>query len=164
MHIFRSHIAVLPLTATARSFLSCGLLHQPFNPSHSFIEVHQAILLVSTRSPRLSNNTLQFIDLSLRTTVCTELQIPVLAYISNAFPKSLFLWNDKTYPLLSQLSSSLVLAVSQQFDDTTFIRGETSDFLDDVTDELGALGEVAFCAGGTGLALESGCFLHGKIC
>ena len=69
--------------------------------------------------------------------------------------------NANTYSLLSQLSSPLVLAIPQQFDDTTFIGCETGDFFDNVTDELGAFGEVAFGAGGAGFALESGCFLRG---
>lgn len=48
-----------------------------------------------------------------------------------------------TYPLLGELTSTLVLSVSQKFDNTTLIGGETGDLLDDLPDESSALGEVA---------------------
>jgi hypothetical protein len=52
-----------------------------------------------------------------------------------------------TYSLLRQLSRPLVLAVSNQLNDSPLIRCKPSDFLDDLTDERGALGEVAFSTG-----------------
>jgi hypothetical protein len=70
----------------------------------------------------------------------------------------------QTYPLLGQLSRSLVLAVPQQFDDSSFIGCETSDFFDDFTDEGCALGQVALGAGDAWLALNEGCFLVEKSC
>ncbi len=70
--------------------------------------------------------------------------------------------NGLTYPLLSQLSRSLVLAVSQQFDNTSLIWCETGDFLDDFTDEGCALGEVTFSAGDAWLALDEFRFLSDR--
>ena len=67
--------------------------------------------------------------------------------------------NGETYPLLGQLSRSLVLAVPQQFDNTPFVWCKTGDFLDDFTDEGCALGEVALGAGDAWLALDEGGFL-----
>jgi hypothetical protein len=65
----------------------------------------------------------------------------------------------KTYSLLSELSSPLVLCVPQQFNDAALIWGETSDFLHDVPDESSAAGEVSLGAGDTGLGLVGGGFL-----
>jgi hypothetical protein len=68
-----------------------------------------------------------------------------------------------TYSLLRQLSRSLVLAVSQQFDHTSLIRCETSNFLDDFADESGTFAEVTFSAGDTRLDLERSDFLDGAL-
>ena len=67
--------------------------------------------------------------------------------------------NGVTYPLLGQLSRSFVLAVSQQFDDTSLIWSKTGDFLDDFADKSCAFSEVTFGAGDTGLALDEFGFL-----
>ena len=63
---------------------------------------------------------------------------------------------SKTYPLLGELSCALVLGVSEQFDDTALVGGETGDFADDVTHERGALAEVALGAGDAGRWLDRG--------
>jgi hypothetical protein len=55
--------------------------------------------------------------------------------------------DGRTYSLLGQLSRSLVLAVSQQFDNTALIRSQASDFLDDLADESSALAKQALSAG-----------------
>ena len=69
----------------------------------------------------------------------------------------------KTYPLLRELSSALILAVSQQFNNSALIRGKTSDLLDDVADESGALGEVTFSSGDARLWLDGFDFLKRKL-
>ena len=56
-----------------------------------------------------------------------------------------------TYPLLCQFARTLVLAVPQQFNDTTLIGRKAGDFLHDLADERCALGEVAFGAADAGL-------------
>ena len=45
------------------------------------------------------------------------------------------------YSSLGELLSTLVLGVLDQFHDTTFIGSETSNFTDDVADEISALTE-----------------------
>lgn len=70
--------------------------------------------------------------------------------------------SELTYPLLCQLPCALVLAVPQQFDDSSLIGCEAGDFLDDLTDEGGALGEVALCAGDAWFRGEGGDFLFSK--
>lgn len=73
-----------------------------------------------------------------------------------------FRW--KTYSLLGQLSRSLVLAVSQQFDNTTLVWCKAGDFLDDLADEGGALAQVALGAADARLGGDGGDFLYcGKI-
>ena len=47
----------------------------------------------------------------------------------------------ETYSSLQELEGTLILGNLQQFHDSLFIGSMTSDFLDDVTDELGVLGE-----------------------
>lgn len=64
----------------------------------------------------------------------------------------------KTYPLLCELSRSLVLAVSQQFDNATLIRSKAGDLLDDVADESGALAQGSLAAGNARLGGD-GCDL-----
>lgn len=65
-----------------------------------------------------------------------------------------------TYPLLGELTSSLVLSVSQKFDDTTLIRGKTDNLAGDVTDEGSAAGRLALGAADPGLGgVERGGFL-----
>jgi len=77
---------------------------------------------MSTSSSRFGNDSLQIVDLSLRTA-------------------------ESTKSLLGQLSRSLVLAVSQQFDNTALIRSQASDFLDDLANESSALAKQALSAG-----------------
>jgi hypothetical protein len=67
-----------------------------------------------TSSPRLSNDALQLIDLCLRTAESTEL---FYTLVDCSWPESC----SKTYPLLGQLTRTLVLAVSEKFDNTTLI-------------------------------------------
>lgn len=67
----------------------------------------------------------------------------------------------RTYSSLRQLSGSLVLAVSQQLDHSSLVGCEAGDFLDDVADEGGSLGEVAFASGDFGSWGEGGYFLGG---
>lgn len=66
----------------------------------------------------------------------------------------------KTYPLLRQLSSPLVFAVPQQLNNSSLVRCQSGDLLDDLTDERGALAQVALGAGDTWLADEGGGFLQ----
>ena len=54
-------------------------------------------------------------------------------------------------PLLREFPCSLVLGVSQQFNDTALIWGKTGDFLNDITDELSATGKMALCPRDSGL-------------
>lgn len=63
------------------------------------------------------------------------------------------------YPLLRELPRPLVPAVAEQFNDAALVWCETSDFLNDVTDEGGALAEVALHAGNARLHLAGGDFL-----
>lgn len=86
--------------------------------------------------------------------------------------------DPKTYPLLGQLAGALVLAVSEQFDDTTLIWCETKqamleyplavwtyrqdvprNLLDDLTDKGGPLAEVTLGPRHTGLGNSSLGFL-----
>lgn len=78
-----------------------------------------------TSTPGLSNDTLQLIDLPLRTSERPKLSRPQVSAVYS------FEWDQNstsdvpTYSLLRQLPCALVLAVPQEFDDTTFIRRET---------------------------------------
>jgi len=99
-------------------------------------------LLVTTRPSRLGNDARQLIDLPLRTTESTE-------------------------PLLGQLSRTLILAVSQQFDDSSLVGCQAGDFLDDLAHKGRPLGEGAFAAGDAGCWGERCDFMafvqaHGK--
>ncbi len=60
----------------------------------------------------------------------------------------------KTYSLLGQLPRTLVLAVAQQFDHPSLVRGEAGDFFDDLAHEGGAFGEVAFGSRDARFAVE----------
>ena len=64
-----------------------------------------------------------------------------------------------TYPLLRQLSRTLILAVSQQFDDTTLIGSKAGDFSDDFADESGALALETLSAADARLGCDGGHFL-----
>lgn len=66
----------------------------------------------------------------------------------------------KTYPLLSELTSALVLSVSQEFDDTALIGGKTDNLAGDLADEGSAAGRLALGAADLGLGgVEGGGFL-----
>ena len=66
----------------------------------------------------------------------------------------------KTYPLLSELTSALVLSVSQKFDDTALIGGKTDNLAGDLADEGSAAGRLALGAADLGLGgVEGGGFL-----
>lgn len=65
-----------------------------------------------------------------------------------------------THPFLRELPGPLVLGVSQQFNDTALIWGKAGDLLDDITDELGAAGEVALCPRDACLGCVGGGFLN----
>jgi hypothetical protein len=66
----------------------------------------------------------------------------------------------RTYPLLRQLSSPLVFAVPQQLNNSSLIRCQSGDLLDDLTDERSALAQVALGTGDTWLADKGGGFLQ----
>lgn len=72
-----------------------------------------------TGSARVGDDTLEFVDLGLSTTEGTE-------------------------SLLGKLTGTLVLAVSEQFDDTLLVWGKSSNLLDDIAHESSALGQVTF--------------------
>jgi hypothetical protein len=67
-----------------------------------------------TGTSRLSNDTLQLVDLRLGTTESTEL-FPLS--VSSQFTCS----RMSTYPLLRQLTCTLVLGVSEEFDNATLV-------------------------------------------
>lgn len=67
---------------------------------------------------------------------------------------------NRTYPLLSELTSTLVLSVSQEFDDTALIGGKTDNLTSDVTNKGSTAGGLALGAADTGLGgVEGGGFL-----
>ena len=68
-----------------------------------------------TSSPGIRNHTLELIDLRLSATESTEL----LSVSSSC--AMICVYERGTYPLLGQLAGTLVLAVAEEFDDTTFI-------------------------------------------
>lgn len=63
------------------------------------------------------------------------------------------------YSFLGDLPGTLVLGVSQQFDNAALIGGETGDLLDDVADKGSAAGKTALVAADAGLGLDRGGFL-----
>lgn len=65
----------------------------------------------------------------------------------------------KTYPLLCQFSGTLVLAVPQQFNHTTLIGSQASDFSDNFADEGGALALETLSAADARLGCDGGNFL-----
>lgn len=58
---------------------------------------------------------------------------------------------EGTESLLGELTGTLVLAVSEQLNDSALVGGKTSNLLDDLTDESGALAQVTLGPGDTGL-------------
>ena len=70
-----------------------------------------------------------------------------------------------TYPLLGELTSALVLSVSQEFNDTALIGGKTDNFAGDLADESGAAGRLALGAADFGLGGVERCgFLLQRSC
>ena len=67
---------------------------------------------------------------------------------------------EGTEPLLSELTSALVLSVSQEFDDTALIGGKTDNLAGDLADEGSAAGRLALGAADLGLGgVEGGGFV-----
>ena len=67
----------------------------------------------------------------------------------------------QTYSLLGELTSALVLSVSQEFDDTTLIGGKTDNLAGDLTTEGRAAGRLALGTADPGLGgVEGGGFLQ----
>lgn len=67
---------------------------------------------------------------------------------------------EGTEPLLGELTSTLVLSVSQEFDDTALIGGKTDNLTSDVTNKGSTAGGLALGAADTGLGgVEGGGFL-----
>ena len=64
-----------------------------------------------------------------------------------------------TYPLLGELSATLVLTVAKEFDDASLIRCEASNLLDDGSGELGALAQATLGPAHAGLDDSWGGFL-----
>ncbi len=69
-----------------------------------------------------------------------------------------------TYPLLRQFSCSLILAIPQQFNDSSLVRCKASDFFDNFTDESGTFREMTFGAGNAGLSFDGCRFLLRRLC
>lgn len=67
---------------------------------------------------------------------------------------------DKTYSLLGELAGALVARVAQELNDAALVGSEASNLLDDLTDESGALAQVALGAGDAGLDNASGGLLY----
>jgi hypothetical protein len=85
---------------------------------------------------------------------------PACTHLYHPWPALVVHGVCKTYPLLRQFSGTLVLAVPQQFDDSSLVGRKTGDFLDDFADEGGSLGESALAAGDTGRRGQDGDFLY----
>lgn len=66
---------------------------------------------------------------------------------------------EGTESLLGELTGTLVLAVAEQLDDSALVGGKTRNLLDDLTDEGGALAQVALGAGDAGLDNAGGGFV-----
>lgn len=69
----------------------------------------------------------------------------------------------KTYPLLGELTSALVLSVSQEFDDAALIGGKTDNLAGDLTNESGTAGRLALGTADPGLGgVKRGGLLYGR--
>jgi len=90
---------------------------------------------VGSSAARLSDDTLELINLSLGTAEGTE-------------------------PLLRELAGTLVLGVAEQLNDTALVGSKTGNLLDNVADEGGALAHLALGAGDARLDDASGGFLY----
>lgn len=140
-NVLRSFIT--PLSPDVANLIS--LTHQTTLPSS-----HHLV----TRPPRIGNHPLQLIDLPLRTAEGSELSEPQPSFISHPTQDLIFQsrapspnhradvqqagpnqgkqgnkqedqGGGKTYTLLSQLASTLVFAVAQEFDDAALVGGES---------------------------------------
>jgi len=63
---------------------------------------------------------------------------------------------EGTKSSLCELAGTLVLGVTEKFNNATLVGSETSNLLDNVTDESGALAEVTLGAGNTDCGLAGG--------
>ena len=72
-----------------------------------------------TSGPGAGNDVGHFLDLGLGTAEGTELE-QKYEYFGTKMA-----WTDKTYPLLCELTGTLVLGVAEQFNDTALVWGET---------------------------------------
>lgn len=97
-----------------------------------FPEIRLSDLVTSTA--RLSDDTLELVDLGLGTAEGTE-------------------------SLLSELTGTLVLGVAEQLDDSALVGGEASNLLDNLANESGALAQVTLGSGNTGLDNTGGGFV-----
>jgi len=69
---------------------------------------------------------------------------------------------ERTEPLLGELASTLILAVTEQFNDTTLIWRQSGDLPHNFSDECRALADATFGAGNPGSWL-AGCDLVSVI-
>lgn len=95
----------------------------------------------------------------------TELGTPLPVCYLSLYPKGHTKQQNltgRTYSLLCQLSRTLILRVSQQFDNTTLIGRKTSDLLDYFSDEGGTLAEVALGTADARLGGDGSDFLFGS--
>jgi len=104
---------------------SCSFIQ--LHPTHAeTVGIKTKARCLVTSSPRLSNDTLQLIDLGLGTTESTE-------------------------PLLGQLTRTLVLAVSEEFDNTALIWSKSRNLLDNLPNERSLLAQVTLGPADSGL-------------
>ena len=107
-------------------------MRTPFGARFPKIRSNRVDLVTSTTG--LSDDALELVDLGLGTAEGTE-------------------------SLLGELTGTLVLGVAEQLNDSALVGGKTSNLLDDLTDESGALAQVALGAGDTGLDDTAGGFV-----
>jgi len=112
--------------------ISTLLLEQSFSCVSD--QVEKGDRLVGSSAARLSDDTLELINLSLGTAEGTE-------------------------PLLRELAGTLVLGVAEQLNDTALVGSKTGNLLDNVADEGGALAHLALGAGDARLDDASGGFV-----
>ena len=90
---------------------------------------------MSCCSSRLGDDILQFVNLPLGSTEGTKLDnISITVWYQIA----------STHSSLCEFSGPLVLAVSEQFNDSSLVWCQSSDLLDDISHECSSLAEVTF--------------------